>query len=161
MYIRWNNYADVKLFWWIFKIFCILNKYWPTPHINFVIQWKLTPQNSIYSHNHSNALGLFLNIFHLCWIKFLVKDHVCLKSLSHLNRDIQRLSKWAATWFMSFNPVKTKFMVISNNHQENYPVLTMNGTNLERVQTYLPPPPPQLVYRNHIDESVKPARTLG
>ena len=82
------------------------------------------------------------------------------EQFEQLNRDIQRLSKWAATWFMSFNPVKTKFMVISNSHQENYPVLTMNGTNLERVQTY-----PQLglhfnqhmSWSNHIDEQISKA----
>ena len=79
------------------------------------------------------------------------------EQFEQLNRDIQRLSKWAATWFMSFNPVKTKFMVISNNHQENYPVLTMNDTNLERIQTY-----PQLglhfnqhmSWSNHIDDQI-------
>jgi hypothetical protein len=53
-----------------------------------------------------------------------------------LNRDLDRLSKWASTWFMSFNPTKTKFMVVSNNHQEQYPLLSLNGAKLERVNTY-------------------------
>ena len=87
------------------------------------------------------------------------------EQFEQIDRDIQRLSNWAATWFMSFNPVKTKFIVISNNQQENYPLLSMNGTNLERVQTY-----PQLGFHfnqhmswsNHMDEQIsKASKKIG
>ena len=76
-----------------------------------------------------------------------------------------RYKNWAATWFLSFNPVKTKFMVISNNHQENYPVLTMNGTNSERVQTYHQRGlhfNQHMRWSNHIDEQIsKVSKKIG
>ncbi len=37
---------------------------------------------------------------------------------------------------MSFNPTKTKYMVVSNSHQQRYPALNLDGDLLERVSTY-------------------------
>ena len=87
------------------------------------------------------------------------------EQFEQLNRDMQRLSNWASKWMMSFNPTKTKFMVISNNHQENYPVVTMNGINLERVHTF-----PQsglhlndqMSWSDHIDKHIsKASKKIG
>ena len=33
-------------------------------------------------------------------------------SFEKINRDLQRLNEWPAKWFMSFNPMKMKYMVI-------------------------------------------------
>ena len=65
---------------------------------------------------------------------YKAKDTV--QAFQQLNRDLARLSSWATTWFMSFNPTKTKYMVVSNNHQEQYPELKLNNTELDRVQTF-------------------------
>jgi hypothetical protein len=57
-------------------------------------------------------------------------------NFEQMNRDLERLSNWASKWFMQFNPAKTKFMVISNNQQTQYPTLSLNGADLEKVHTY-------------------------
>ena len=35
------------------------------------------------------------------------------EAFKNMNRDLQRLNEWATKWFMSFNPTKTKYMVVS------------------------------------------------
>ena len=52
------------------------------------------------------------------------------QSFERLNRDLEKLSTWAETWFMSFNPTKTKYMVVSNKHQFAYPDICLNNTVL-------------------------------
>ena len=52
-----------------------------------------------------------------------------------INRDLYRLNSWAEKWFMSFNPTKTKYMVISSVDKP-HPDLSMNGVMLEQVHSY-------------------------
>ena len=48
---------------------------------------------------------------------------------------------------MSFNAMKTKYMVVSRTHNVQYPYLVMNNTAIEKVTSY-----PQLGM--HIDENL-------
>lgn len=70
-----------------------------------------------------------------------------------INRDLKRLHEWANRWFMSFNPTKTKYMVISAADKP-HPELKFNGTAIDQVHSY-----PQLglilndkmTWENHIE----------
>ncbi len=54
-----------------------------------------------------------------------------------LNRDLENLSNWALEWLVKFSPSKTKTMIISRKRKlGNFPPLTMNGKNLEEVQSF-------------------------
>ena len=57
------------------------------------------------------------------------------EAYAKLNRDLQRLESWATKWFMSFNPAKTKYMVIAG-HDQPHPHLMFNDVILEEVSTY-------------------------
>ena len=46
-----------------------------------------------------------------------------------INRDLHSLNSWAEKWFKSFNPTKTKYMVISSVDKP-HPDLSMNGVML-------------------------------
>jgi len=53
-----------------------------------------------------------------------------------INRDLEHLAQWAHIWRVTFNAIKTVFMIISLkllNHQPN-PVLLLNNTPLKQVQ---------------------------
>ena len=52
-----------------------------------------------------------------------------------VNRDLDRLHTWAETWYMAFNPTKTKYMVISNTDRP-HPSLNLNGVELDKVSSY-------------------------
>ncbi len=78
-------------------------------------------------------------------INFKKEDTI--RSFDQLNRDLGRLARWARDWYMLFNPTKTKYMIISNRHQDMYPSLKLNDEELERVPTY-----PQLGL--HINENM-------
>ena len=54
-----------------------------------------------------------------------------------INHDLQQLHEWAVKWHMSFNVIKTKYMIISNRHiSRDYPLLYMNNAKLERVNSF-------------------------
>jgi ribonuclease P/MRP protein subunit RPP40 len=53
-----------------------------------------------------------------------------------LNRDLSRISDWASTWKVTFNPGKSKDMIFSNKYLLNSPPLIFNGTFVERVQDH-------------------------
>ncbi len=82
-----------------------------------------------------------------------------------LNRDLERLSTWAERWLMLFNSTKTKYMIVSNKHQQQYPELKLDGECLERVSNY-----PQLglhlnenmCWAEHIDHLItKASKKIG
>ncbi len=50
-----------------------------------------------------------------------------------LNRDLNTLAMWGKKWFVSFNAMKTKFMVITNKRVNNiFPHIIMNGRRLQQ-----------------------------
>ena len=57
------------------------------------------------------------------------------ESFQKMNRDLQRLNEWATKWFMSFNPTKTKYMVVTATETPN-PDLQLDGINIEKVRSY-------------------------
>ena len=56
-------------------------------------------------------------------------------AVDKVNRDLDRLHTWAETWYMAFNPTKTKYMVISNTDRP-HPSLNLNGVELDKVSSY-------------------------
>ncbi len=53
-----------------------------------------------------------------------------------VNRDLTKLSDWAEQWRVTFNAVKTVYMIISNRKNVNYPQLFLHGQVLTRVTTH-------------------------
>ena len=50
-----------------------------------------------------------------------------------VNRDLAKLSDWAEQWLVTFNAVKTVYMIISNRKNVNYPPLYLHGQVLKDV----------------------------
>jgi hypothetical protein len=50
-----------------------------------------------------------------------------------VNRDLQHLTTWAYTWRITFNPIKTVFMIITNKSRQLTPNITMSNTPLTQV----------------------------
>ena len=58
-------------------------------------------------------------------------------SIPKVNRDLNRLGSWSMQWLVNFNPLKTKYMIISKKlHKQNYPPLFLNGTQLDKVNKH-------------------------
>jgi hypothetical protein len=54
-----------------------------------------------------------------------------------LNRDLQRLSTWAAKWMVTFNAAKTVYLQITRkNNPAPKPILRLNGAIIQEVQTH-------------------------
>ena len=50
-----------------------------------------------------------------------------------LSSDLEVLMSWANRWHMTFNPLKTDYVIFSNRHLPQYPTLTMDNQLLHRV----------------------------
>ena len=53
-----------------------------------------------------------------------------------LNRDLNKISFWAQTWKVTFNPGKTKDLIFSNKNLNNSPPLIFNNNFIERINTH-------------------------
>ncbi|MEW8548206.1 MAG: reverse transcriptase family protein [Candidatus Thiodiazotropha sp.] len=54
-----------------------------------------------------------------------------------LNIDLENISKWASEWLVSFQPTKTKSLIISKKrHKVDHPVLIMNQTRIDEVSQH-------------------------
>ena len=98
-------------------------------------------------------------------ILYLFVDNPVANSAA-LNRDLEKLSKWASDWLVKFSPTKTKAMTISwKTKLPNFPPLIMSGTPLEEVQSHKHLGltfSKDLDWREHIENLVtKTNQTLG
>ena len=72
---------------------------------------------------------------------FLFADDTCMfaegknaaETAEILNRNLTRISAWAETWKVKFNPDKTKDMIFSNKVFENSPPIMFNNYRVKRV----------------------------
>jgi hypothetical protein len=56
---------------------------------------------------------------------------------ARINRDLHRLSTWAAKWMVTFNAAKTVYLQISRkNNPAPKPILRLNGAIINEVQTH-------------------------
>ena len=53
-----------------------------------------------------------------------------------LNRDLEKISHWAKTWLVSFNPIKTKSLFVTLKKPRNHPDLLFDGHLLETVESH-------------------------
>ena len=52
-----------------------------------------------------------------------------------LNIDLERISKWAATWLVAFNPTKTEMLLISRKlNKLNHPPIIMQNLQISEVE---------------------------
>ena len=58
------------------------------------------------------------------------------ETVEQLNRDLYKISLWAQTWKVTFNPGKTKDLIFSNKNLNNSPPLIFNNNFIERVNTH-------------------------
>jgi hypothetical protein len=60
-----------------------------------------------------------------------------IESYAKINRDLERLSTWAAKWLVTFNATKTVYIKISRKvNPAPLPVLILNGIVVREVQTH-------------------------
>ena len=58
-------------------------------------------------------------------------------TFDQINRDLQVLSEWASRWRVTYNALKTVYMIVSNkNPGSNYPDLYLDGIKLQRVNSH-------------------------
>jgi len=63
------------------------------------------------------------------------KDNMS-ESFQKLNGDLSTLTNWAYEWHMDFNAAKSEYVIFSNKKNINYPALSMDNQNLERVKEH-------------------------
>ena len=58
-------------------------------------------------------------------------------SAALLNENLAKLNEWANKWLVTFNPQKTKSILISNKHnQPSHPPLILQNTQIDEVQQH-------------------------
>ena len=72
----------------------------------------------------------------------LFADDTCLfvevdnreEAANHINEDLERISKWARDWLVTFSPPRTKSLTIGNKPNSHlHPDLTLDGHVIEKV----------------------------
>ena len=53
-----------------------------------------------------------------------------------LNRDLAKITEWAARWKVTFNAGKAKDIIFSNKLLNNSPPLIFNNTTIDRVNSH-------------------------
>ena len=53
-----------------------------------------------------------------------------------LNTDLQRISRWAALWLVSFNPTKTEAFLASRKLNRNHPPIYMQNQQITEVESH-------------------------
>ena len=59
-----------------------------------------------------------------------------LETVNLLNRDLQKISTWAAKWKVTFNAGKTKDLIFTKKAIDNPQPLTFNNTAVDRVKSH-------------------------
>jgi len=57
-------------------------------------------------------------------------------AFERINRDLRKLEEWAIQWHMSFNPIKTKYMIVAKDTVRARPEIQMSNVILEQVHSY-------------------------
>ena len=58
-------------------------------------------------------------------------------SIAKINRDLERLSRWASQWLVNFNPSKTKYLIFSKKAlRPEYDDLYLDGKKLTKASTH-------------------------
>ena len=58
-------------------------------------------------------------------------------SFLRVNNDLEKLSNWASSWLVKFNPNKTKYMIFSKKLvKTDHPPLILNGRQIEKVSSH-------------------------
>jgi hypothetical protein len=59
------------------------------------------------------------------------------QSYAKINRDLNRLSRWASKWLVTFNATKTVYLQVSRKlNPAPKPILMLNGTQVKEVPTH-------------------------
>ena len=53
-----------------------------------------------------------------------------------LNTDLQRITRWAAIWLVSFNPTKTEVFLASRKLNRNHPPIYMQNQQITEVEAH-------------------------
>ena len=54
-----------------------------------------------------------------------------------LNTDLQKITRWAATWLVSFNPTKTEAFLVSRKLIRNHPSIYMQNQQNTEVESHV------------------------
>jgi len=67
----------------------------------------------------------------------LIDKEFPILTFDQIERDLSRLVDWAAQWRVTFNALKTVYMIVSKKkHQPVYPNIHMNNVELKKVTSH-------------------------
>ena len=110
--------------------------------------WKYiragVPQGSIlgpllfllYINDIVNDIGSNIRLFADDTSLFIIVENPVTAAAS-LNTDLDRISQWAATWLVSFNPSKTESLLVSRKiNKHHHPPLFMQDCQITEVESH-------------------------
>ena len=113
-----------------------------------VSDWKFiragVPQGSIlgpllfllYINDIVNDIGSNIRLFADDTSLFIIVENPVTAAAS-LNTDLDRISQWAATWLVSFNPSKTESLLVSRKiNKHHHPPLFMKDCQITEVESH-------------------------
>ena len=90
----------------------------------------------IYINDIVHDIGSNIRLFADDTSIFIIVDNP-LTAATNLNTDLEKISRWAATWLVSFNPTKTESLLLSRklNSDQHLPIFMQNH-QISEVSTH-------------------------
>ena len=90
----------------------------------------------LYISDIVNDIGSNIRLFADDTSLFIIVENPVTDAAS-LNTDLDRISQWAATWLVSFNPSKTESLLVSRKiNKHHYPPLFMKDCQITEVESH-------------------------
>ena len=104
----------------------------------FYADFCFCSQISDYHHLNDivNDIGSNIRLFADDTSLYIVVDDP-ITAANCLNTDLEKISRWAATWLVSFNPAKTESLLISRKlNRPQHPALSMQNHQINEVDSH-------------------------
>ena len=90
----------------------------------------------LYINDIVNDIGSNIRLFADDTSLYIVVDDP-ITAANCLNTDLEKISRWAATWLVSFNPAKTESLLISRKlNRPQHPALSMQNHQINEVDSH-------------------------
>ncbi|MCG7870185.1 MAG: hypothetical protein JAY74_27935 [Candidatus Thiodiazotropha taylori] len=90
----------------------------------------------LYINDIVNDIGSNIRLFADDTSLYIVVDDP-ITTANCLNTDLDKISRWAATWLVSFNPTKTESLLISRKlNRPHHPALSMQNHQITEVDSH-------------------------
>ena len=90
----------------------------------------------IYINDIVHDIGSNIRLFADDTSLFIIVDNPLIAA-TNLNTDLEKISRWAATWLVSFNPSKTESLLLSRKlNSDQHPPIFMQNHQISEVSTH-------------------------